>query len=190
MTRIVVKHRRLCLRHLPVAATSGQRGGGERAAEALHDADWDVRWSAAESLGQVGAGNEAVVSALLEALHDADSAVRTSAAGSLGQVGAGNEAVVSALLEALHDADSACGSAAGAWAGGSGQRGGGERAAGGPARCRLGCAEGAAGSLGQVGVGNEAVVSALLEALHDADLGCGRVRQRAWARWERATRRW
>ena len=44
--------------------------------EALHDADWDVRTSAAESLGQVGVGNEAVVSALLEALHDADPAVR------------------------------------------------------------------------------------------------------------------
>ena len=61
--------------------------------------------SAAESLGQVGVGNEAVVSALLEALHDADPAVRRRAAGSLGQVGVGNEAVVSALLEALHDAD-------------------------------------------------------------------------------------
>ena len=54
--------------------------------------------SAAGSLGQVGVGNEAVVSALLEALHDADSAVRRRAAESLGQVGAGNEAVVSALL--------------------------------------------------------------------------------------------
>ena len=59
-----------------------------------------------------------------------------SAAESLGQVGAGNEAVVSALLEALHDADWyvrwQCGREPGT--GGSGQRGGGERAAGGPAR--------------------------------------------------------
>ena len=91
--------------------------------------------------------------------------------------------------------------------GGSGQRGDGERAAGGPARCRPGVvglrqvgvgneavvsaaealhdADGCAnGSLGQVGVGNEAVVSALLEALHDADSDVRGVRQRAWGAWK------
>ena len=49
----------------------------------------------------------------------------------------------------------------------------------------------AAASLGQVGVGNEAVVSALLAGPARCRLGCAEaVRQRAWARWEWATRRW
>ena len=52
------------------------------------------------------------------------------------------------------------------------------------------CGGSAAEILGQVGVGNEAVVSALLEALHDADPDVRRMRQRAWDRWEWATRRW
>ena len=116
---------------------------------------------AAESLGKVGAGNEAVVnvSAGSPARYRPGCAERCGREPGKGG-SAGNEVVVSALLEALHDADQYV-------------------------RRR------AAESLGKVGVGNEAVVNALLEALHDADRECAvDRRQRAWARWEWATRRW
>src|SRR5207244_4231252 len=92
---------------------------------------------AAESLGQVGIGNEAAVNALLKALrHDADMFVRGAAAKSLGQLGLENEVVVRALLKALHDKEEYV-------------------------------QEAAAGSLSRVGVGNEVVISALLDALRD-----------------------
>ena len=110
------------------------------------------------------------MSALLAALHDTDWGVRRQAAGGLGQVGVGNEAVMSALLQALHDTDWGVRRRAAASLGGwSGQRGGDECPAGGPARYRQGCARRAAGGLGKLAVGNEAVVSALLAALHDTD---------------------
>jgi HEAT repeat protein len=116
----------------------------DRTLLALNQPDWPVRERAAASLGHVGAGNEAVMRALLEAaLHDIDERVRERAAASLGQVGVGNEVVMQTLLEAtLHDMDE---------------------------RVR----ERAAGVLGQVGVDNEAVVRALLEALHHADKNVG-----------------
>lgn len=73
--------------------------------KALHDVDRDVRWRAADILGQVSVGNEGMLRVLLEALHDVDWGVREGAAKGLGQVGAGNKVVVRVLLEALHDAD-------------------------------------------------------------------------------------
>ena len=77
---------RACGRSLGTGG-SGQRGGGERAAgEPCTMQTGMMRSRAAESLGQVGAGNEAVVSALLEALHDADWDVRRRAAESLGRL--------------------------------------------------------------------------------------------------------
>ncbi len=138
----------------------------------VHDAGSYVRWRAAESLGRVGVGNEAVVSALLAALHDAIQDVRKSAAESLGRVGVGNEAVVSALLAALHDADQDVRKSA---AESLGQVGVGNEAVVSALLAGLHDADRdvrrrAAESLSQVGVCNEAVVSALLEtALHDAD---------------------
>jgi HEAT repeat protein/energy-coupling factor transporter ATP-binding protein EcfA2 len=141
---------------------------------ALHNKDSDVRGQAATSLGQVGVGNEAAVSALLAAaLHDADQYVREQAATILGQVGVGNEAVVSALLEAaLHDADQDVRGRAATILGQVGV--GNEAAVSALLAAALHDADQyvrgqAATSLGQVGVGNGVVVSALLAALHDAD---------------------
>ena len=82
----------------------GNEGVANALAEALHDADKEVRGYAAESLGRLGVGNEAVVSALLAALHDGEW-VGGYAAASLGRLGVGNEAVVSALLAALYNPD-------------------------------------------------------------------------------------
>jgi hypothetical protein len=70
--------------------------------------DWLVRWRAAESLGQVGVGNESVVQALLhQALPDIDADVRSSAAESLGQMEIKDTLylcrVLIALNRCLHD---------------------------------------------------------------------------------------
>ncbi len=141
---------------------------------ALYDRKRDVRQRAATCLGQVGAGNEAVVSALLEALHEENWYLRKRAAESLGQVGVGNAAVVSGLLEALRDDTD--------WfvrvqaAESLGQVGVGNAAVISALLEALheenwGLREQAAASLGQVGAGNEAVISALLETLHDENWG-------------------
>jgi hypothetical protein len=72
---------------------------------ALQDANWSVRYEAAEALGQVGAGQPEVVPGLLAALRHADGDVRSAAAEALGQVGAGQPEVVPGLLAALRHAD-------------------------------------------------------------------------------------
>ena len=75
----------------------------------LQDADDDVRRSAADALGKMGAAaaTEPVLLALLAYLQDADDDVRWSAADALGQMGAAaaTEPVLLALLASLQDAD-------------------------------------------------------------------------------------
>jgi HEAT repeat protein len=71
--------------------------------------DWEgaeVRWTAAELLGEIGAPARAGVPALVTALRDPDAHVRTVAAASLGAIGpaAAGEAIP-ALSERLHGDD-------------------------------------------------------------------------------------
>ena len=56
-------------------------------AEALKDADRDVRQNAAQALGYIGPGAKAAAPALIFALKDNDAQVRRSAAFALGKVG-------------------------------------------------------------------------------------------------------
>ncbi|MBT9316287.1 HEAT repeat domain-containing protein [Leptothoe spongobia] len=69
--------------------------------KALEDANTDVRWCAAEALGQIG--SEAAIPGLLKALEDSDTDVRWCAAEALGQIG--SEAAIPGLLKALEDSD-------------------------------------------------------------------------------------
>ncbi|MEO0409136.1 MAG: HEAT repeat domain-containing protein, partial [Cyanobacteria bacterium P01_A01_bin.135] len=69
----------------------------------LNDSDSNVRYSAAEALGKLGQGLDAVVGGLLNLLNDSDSNVRYSAAEALGKLGQGSDAVVGGLLNLLND---------------------------------------------------------------------------------------
>ncbi|BAY47656.1 hypothetical protein SAMD00079811_52750 [Scytonema sp. HK-05] len=74
----------------------------------LKDEDSDVRYSAADALGNLGKGSEVVVQGLLALLNDEDSDVRDSAADALGKLGKGSEVVVQGLLALLKHEDSGC----------------------------------------------------------------------------------
>ncbi len=69
--------------------------------KALRDEDADVRWQAAEALGQLG--SEAAIPRLLIALEHEDAYIRRQAAPVLGQLG--SEAAIPGLLIALEDED-------------------------------------------------------------------------------------
>jgi len=73
---------------------------------ALHNANKNVHWAAAESLGLVGNGHPEVIHALLSAvLHDTDEEASQSASVSLELVGSGHPEAISALLIAIRKAD-------------------------------------------------------------------------------------
>src|SRR5215475_3525127 len=74
---------------------------GERVRQLLKSEDGQVRSSAAEALGEIGA--EQAVAGLIEALKDLDGQVRWSAAYALGEIG--GEQAVAGLIEALKDLD-------------------------------------------------------------------------------------
>ncbi len=69
----------------------------------LKNGNKDIREEAAEYLGSVGAGNQAVQSALIEAMTDPVGDVRESAAKALGKVG--DTDAVPVLIRALKDDD-------------------------------------------------------------------------------------
>ncbi|WP_199245211.1 HEAT repeat domain-containing protein [[Phormidium] sp. ETS-05] len=69
------------------------------------DKDDDVRRSAAEALGRMGAEAKAAVPDLITALKDKDDGVRRSAAEALGDIGAEAKAAVPDLITALKDKD-------------------------------------------------------------------------------------
>jgi len=71
----------------------------------LSDRDWQVRKSAAESLGNSGSTDKAIVALLTTALKDPDSRVRRSAADALGSIGEKARTAVPALIEAFDDID-------------------------------------------------------------------------------------
>ncbi len=71
----------------------------------LSDRDWQVRRSAAESLGDSGSTDKAVVAVLTTALKDPDSRVRRSAADALGNIGEKARSAIPALVEVLDDID-------------------------------------------------------------------------------------
>jgi len=73
---------------------------------ALGDENVEVRYLAAQSLGQLGQASPEVVSALVAALGDENVEVRYLAAQSLGQLGQASPEVVAALIESLRHADS------------------------------------------------------------------------------------
>ena len=77
----------------------------ERSIADLSDRDWQVRRSAAESLGASGSTDKAVVAVLTTALKDPDSRVRRSAADALGSIGEKARAAIPALVDALDDID-------------------------------------------------------------------------------------
>lgn len=68
-------------------------------AKALRDEDEDVRWNAAEALGNIM--SEAAVQLLLDALKDENEDVRSNAASALGKIG--SEKAVQPLIDALKD---------------------------------------------------------------------------------------
>ncbi|MBE7379909.1 MAG: HEAT repeat domain-containing protein [Leptolyngbya sp. SIO1E4] len=72
----------------------------------LQDDESDVRYRAAEALGQLGQGSDAVVAALLPLLQDDESDVRSHAAEALVKLGQGSNAVVATLLPLLQDDES------------------------------------------------------------------------------------
>ena len=72
----------------------------------LQSKEWDVRFTAAMTLGMdEGGGRKPVLPALLALLHDDDVYVRVAAIWSLGQNGAGAKTAVPALSELLRDED-------------------------------------------------------------------------------------
>nr|NCR13969.1 TIR domain-containing protein [Microcystis aeruginosa SX13-11] len=70
--------------------------------KALEDSDYEVRWNAAEALGNIG--SETAIAGLLKALEHSDYAVRRNAAEALGNIG--SETAIPGLLKALEDSDS------------------------------------------------------------------------------------
>lgn len=92
--------RRLAAESLAVDSAAGAL------AELLADKDAEVRWAAADSLGELGPAAAPAVPALLKGLADPDPAFRSVAADALGKAARGNPpAVASALTAALKDAD-------------------------------------------------------------------------------------
>lgn len=71
--------------------------------KALQFADWEVRASAAESLGKLGAAE--AVPALIAALHDLNVNVRQRAAWALGRIGFSAAESTTSLVSLLHDED-------------------------------------------------------------------------------------
>ncbi len=71
----------------------------------LHAPDARLRHKAVEVLGNIGAGEAAVVPALTEALKDRDAAIRNEAVLALMKRGAAAESALPALTEALRDAN-------------------------------------------------------------------------------------
>ncbi|GCE14543.1 HEAT repeat domain-containing protein [Tengunoibacter tsumagoiensis] len=100
------------------AEALGQVGEFEFLIEALHDEDNFVRHIAAHALGQTG--ERMPIEALLLALHDDDGFVRQAAAAALGQ--AGERMPIEALLLALHDENSSVRRAAAEALGQAGER--------------------------------------------------------------------
>ncbi|HVR83281.1 MAG TPA: HEAT repeat domain-containing protein, partial [Planctomycetota bacterium] len=79
---------------------------GGALAELLADRDEDVRWAAADALGELGAAAAPALPALLKLLGDKDPAFRSVAADAIGQAAKGNPPAASAALgAALKDAD-------------------------------------------------------------------------------------
>src|SRR5438876_7425398 len=81
---------------LQVEAREALRNGGQAAVPVLLEllredpTDWnaaEVRWTAAEILGQLGSEAQAAVPALVMALHDPDAQVRGVAVAALGSIG-------------------------------------------------------------------------------------------------------
>jgi HEAT repeat protein len=71
----------------------------------LSDRDWQVRRTAAESLGDSGSADKIVIEALTKAVEDPDSRVRRSAADALASIGKDASRAVPALVAALDDID-------------------------------------------------------------------------------------
>jgi len=71
----------------------------------LSHRDWQVRRSAAESLGNSGNADRAVITVLAKALEDPDSRVRRSAADALGGIGKKASKALPALVAAFDDID-------------------------------------------------------------------------------------
>jgi len=72
---------------------------------ALKDKNPDIRWSAVNALGSIGAEANDAVPALIAALKDEDSDIRRSVVNALESIGAEAKAVVPALIAALKDKD-------------------------------------------------------------------------------------
>ncbi len=72
---------------------------------ALHDSEADVRFYAAESLGQLGQASSEAIAALVAALHHSEADVRLTAALSLRRLGQASSEVVAALVAALHHSE-------------------------------------------------------------------------------------
>lgn len=86
-----------------VLASKGFCDNVQEGIDRLKNADADAREEAAEYLGNVGTGNEAVQDALMEAMTDPEGDVREEAAHSLGKVG--DTEAVPILIQALKDDD-------------------------------------------------------------------------------------
>ena len=72
-------------------------------AEALRDACFTVRCSAARALGEMGEAARAAVPDLIEALADPEPGVRDAVAAALGALGGTAKLAMPFLAEALHD---------------------------------------------------------------------------------------
>ncbi len=68
-------------------------------------ADRDVRTTAAEALGKIGAEAKAAIPSLVEAIRDDDRKVRRTAGEALGKMGPGAREAIGVLLELLRDED-------------------------------------------------------------------------------------
>jgi len=138
---------------------------------ALHDSEADVRFYAAESLGQLGQASSEVVAALVAALHDSDADVRLTAALSLRRLGQASPEVVAGLVAALHDSDADVRVNAAAGLAQLGQASP-EVVAALVAALHDSDADvrsNAAAGLAQLGQASPEVVAALVAALHDSD---------------------
>jgi HEAT repeat protein len=72
--------------------------------EALEDADVQVRWDAAKTLGKIGPAAGAAVSALAALANDpSDALVRQYAVGALGRIGKNAKGAVPSLIHALKE---------------------------------------------------------------------------------------
>ena len=73
--------------------------------KSLENENKNVRWIAADTLGQLGPAAERAVPALISALRDTDEEVRISAAISLGEIGPKAEKAANALAKAIKSRD-------------------------------------------------------------------------------------